>query len=102
MRDRLKLKREWTAAEADQWSKEDFVAVTLAVLAFVSIAIGTPYAFLLRPVGFALFLGGLAAGVLMLWIIGPKLDAVSAGYEKKQKRYLEDLEKRMRWEELDG
>ena len=98
----LNFKRKWTAAEADQWSKEDFVAATMGVLAFVAIAIGTPYAFLLRPVGFALFFGGCAVGALMLWMIGPKLDAVSADYETKQKRYLEDLEKRMRWEELDG
>lgn len=102
MSERMRLKRNWTAAEADQWSKEDFAAAALGVLAFVAVAFGTPYAFLLRPAGFALFFGGVGLGALMLWIIGPKLNAVSADYEKKQKRYLEDLEKIMRWEELDG
>ncbi len=101
MRDLLKLKRHWTAAEADQWTKEDAIAAALGVLAFVAISFGTPYAFLLRPVGFLLFGAGVLLGALMLWVAGPKLDAVSREYEKKQRRYLEHLEKVIRWEELD-
>ena len=38
-------------------------------------------------------------GVLMHWIIDPKLKAVSAEYEKKQKGYLDDLEASARWRE---
>lgn len=37
----------------------------------------------------------------MLWVIGPKLEAVSADYETRQKQYLAHLEKTMRWEHLD-
>lgn len=98
----LKVKREWTAAEADDWSKEDVIAAGLGVVCFVAVAIGTPYAFLLRPVGFLLLAIGVAVGLLMLWIINPKLEAVSTEYEKRQKDYLEHLEKIMRWEHLDG
>jgi hypothetical protein len=32
-------------------------------------------------------------------VINPKLKAISSGYEKKQKEYLESLERIMRWEE---
>lgn len=96
------MKREWTPAEADEWSKEDFIAAALGVICFVAVAVGTPYAFLLRPVGFVLLGFGLLVGIVMLWIIDPKLEAVSADYEKKQKEYLEHLEKIMRWEHLDG
>ena len=98
----LKLKRDWTAAEADDWTKEDFVAAALGVVSFVAVAIGTPYAFLLRPVGFLVLGAGVLLGLLMLWIINPKLEAVSREYEKKQKQYLERLDKIIRWEHLDG
>jgi hypothetical protein len=102
MSSKLKLKRHWTAVEADDWTKEDFLAAGIGVLCFVAVAVGTPYAFLLRPVGFVLLAAGVLLGVLMLWIINPKLEAVSAEYEKKQKDYLDRLEKIMRWEHLDG
>ncbi len=95
------VKRTWTAAEADEWTREDAVAAALGVLSFIAIAFGTPYAFLLQPVGFALLGGGLLLGGLMLWIAWPKLDAVSSEYEKKQRHYLEHLEKVMKWEDLD-
>lgn len=98
----IRLKRTWTAAEADDWSKEDVYAVALGVLCFVAVAIGTPYAFLLRPLGFVVLAAGVLFGVVMMWLINPKLEAVSAEYEKKQKRYLEDLERIVRWEDLDG
>ena len=39
----LKLKRTWTAAEADEWTKEDVVAAALAVVCFVAVSFGTPY-----------------------------------------------------------
>ena len=96
------MKRQWTAAEADEWTKEDWIAAALGVVSFVAIAFGTPYAFLLQPVGFVLLAFGVLVGVLMLWIAWPKLEAVSAEYEKKQKHYLEHLEKVMRWEDPDG
>ena len=51
--------------------------------------------------GFLLLGGGILAGLVMLWLIGPKLDAVSADYEKKQARYLEKLEKVVKWEDVD-
>ncbi len=102
MNSKLRLKRHWTTIEADDWSKEDFIAAGLGVLCFVAVAIGTPYAFLLRPVGFVLLGASALLGWVTLWIINPKLEAVSAEYETKQKEYLERLEKIMRWEDLDG
>ncbi len=41
---------------------------------------------------------GVVLLLLMLWIIDPKLKAISGDYEHKQKQYLEDLEKIARWE----
>lgn len=98
----FQIRRTWTPAEADEWTKEDVYAVALGVLCFVSVAFGTPYTLLLRPLGFAILGAAVLMGLLMLWIIGPKLDAVSEEYEQKQKHYLERLEKIMRWEDIDG
>lgn len=102
MRTKFGFRREWTAAAADAWTREDVAAVILGALSFALIALGTPYAFLLRPVGFLLLLLGVVSGVLLLWLVGPKIEAVSRDYEKKQKQYLEGLERMVRWEDTDG
>ena len=39
----LKLKRTWTAAEADEWTKEDVVAAALAVVCFVAVSFERSY-----------------------------------------------------------
>ena len=49
--------------------------------------------------GFPLILAALAGGLLLYWIIDPKLRAVSADYESKQATYLEELERSVRWNE---
>jgi hypothetical protein len=102
MKYRFGLRRRWTAAEADQWTREDAIAAILAVFSFTAIAVGTPYAFLLQPIGFLLLVLGVSVGGFVLWFIGPKLDAVSAEFEKRQRKYLENLERIMRWEDTDG
>jgi hypothetical protein len=96
------IKREWTPAEADTWTKEDVLAAFLSVIAFVLVALGTTYAFLLHPIGFVLLGTGVALGGLVFWIVGPKLTAVSGEYEKKQAEYVEQLERIVRWEDHDG
>jgi len=51
------FRRKWTAAAADTWTREDVAAVLLGAFSFILIALGTPYAFLLRPIGsFCFFL----------------------------------------------
>jgi len=95
------IKKDWSSAEADSWTKEDFFAVVLSIISFLMIFIGTCYAFLLESIGFLL----LAIGALLIYftfrIINPKLNAISADYEKKQKKYLENLDKIIKWEEID-
>ena len=95
------IKKDWSSEEADAWTKEDFYAVVLSVISFLLVFIGTCYAFLLESIGFLL----LAIGALLIYftfrIINPKLNAISADYEKKQKKYLENLDKIIKWEEID-
>jgi len=93
------IKRNWTPAEADEWTKEDLYACIFAVLSYILLTIGTALSFLLLTVGFIILAGGIAASLIMFWIINPKLKVISADYEQKQKEYLIQLEKSVKWEE---
>jgi hypothetical protein len=93
-----RIKRRWTAAEADRWTKEDYITFVISPLVYVLLLIGTALSLLLRWYGFLLLGVGVALLLLMLWVIDPKLKAISEDYEVKQKHYLEDLEKMVRWE----
>jgi small-conductance mechanosensitive channel len=92
------IKRRWTAAEADRWTKEDYITFVISPLVYVLLMIGTALSLLLRWYGFLLLGAGIVLLLVMLWIIDPKLKAISEEYEVKQKQYLEDLEKIARWE----
>jgi small-conductance mechanosensitive channel len=92
------IKRRWTAVEADRWTKEDYLTFVISPLIYVLLMIGTALSLLLRWYGFLLLGAGVILLLLMLWIIDPKLKAISEEYEVKQKQYLEDLEKIARWE----
>ncbi|MBN2423540.1 MAG: hypothetical protein JXR46_07555 [Calditrichaceae bacterium] len=96
------IKRQWTAAEADEWKKEDWITIIISPLAYIFLTIGTGLSFLLLPIGFIALAVGIILIVLMHWIIDPKLKTISSDYEKKQKAYLEELENKTRWEENHG
>ena len=93
------IKRKWTAAEADQWTKEDYLIFVISPLIYVLLAVGTALGLLLLWYGLIILLAGVVLFFIMIWIIDPKLKAISGDYELKQKKYLEDLEKIERWEE---
>lgn len=96
------IKRNWTPAQADEWTKEDWITIVLSAISYILLAVGTGLSFLLLPVGFIILALGIIATVLMHWIIDPKLKMISSEYEKRQHEYLEKLERDVRWEELDG
>ena len=93
------LKRDWTAAEADRWGREDYVAFVVSPLIYVLLALGVMYSLLLRWYGWVLLGGSLVLLVFLIKVIDPKLKAISHDYEEKQKHYLEDLDRISRWEE---
>jgi small-conductance mechanosensitive channel len=92
------IKRSWTAVEADRWTKEDYLTFVISPLVYVLLMIGTALSLLFRWYGFLLLGAGVVLLLLMLWIIDPKLKAISESYEAKQKQYLEEIEKIARWE----
>ncbi len=93
------IKREWTAAEADRWTKEDYLVFVISPVVYFLLAVGAALSLLLLWYGFVLLGVGILLLLVMIWIIDPKLKAISLDYEVKQKKYLEDLEKIVRWEE---
>jgi antibiotic biosynthesis monooxygenase (ABM) superfamily enzyme len=93
------IKRSWTPHEADEWTKEDWIAIVLSPLSFILITFGLAMSLFLLPAGFVMLLIGIVVTVIMFWVIDPKLDVLSEDYERKQREYLEELERIQRWEE---
>jgi len=91
------IRRKWTAVEADEWTKEDWMAIVIAPIIYILLSVGVALSFLLMVEGFIILGISIILIVLMHWIIDPKLKAVSEEYEKKQKEYLEELEEAIRW-----
>ncbi len=93
------IRRIWTAREADEWTKEDLITIIISPLIYFLLTIGVALSALLMPVGFLMLVLGILLIVVMIYIINPKLSVISEDYEKKQKEYLEELEKKVKWEE---
>ena len=93
------IKRKWTPREADDWTKEDTITIIISPIIYFLITIGTALSMLLIPIGFVLLAIGLILIIIMIYVINPKLSTISEEYEKKQKAYLEELEKKVKWEE---
>ncbi len=94
------IRRTWTPTAADEWTKEDWYAIVISPLAYIGLAVGIALSLLLLPIGFIVLAVTIVLIILMHWIINPKLNTISEDYEKKQKQYLEQLEKIERWEDI--
>ena len=88
----------WTAAEADEWTKEDWITIFLSPVIYLLLTVGVAMACLLQWQGYVMTGVGIVLTVIMHKIIDPKLSAISEEYEKKQQEYLKDLEAHTRWE----
>ena len=58
------FKKEWTPAEADEWTSHDFWASLLGVLSYILVAVGIIGAFLLQTWGFVAVFLALVLGAL--------------------------------------
>jgi hypothetical protein len=91
------IRRTWTAIEADEWTKEDWIAIVLSPLSYLLLTLGGMLSLLLFWYGYLLLAAGIALTALLHWVIDPKLKAISSEYEKKQQTYLHELEASVRW-----
>ncbi|MFQ5689275.1 MAG: sodium:solute symporter [Gemmatimonadota bacterium] len=96
------LRRRWTPEEAEEWSREDWLAILLSPLSYALLMIGVARLLLGFGDGALALLGALGSAGLVYWVIDPKLRAVSVEYEARQARYLEELERGLRWERAPG
>ena len=92
------LRRDWTAHDADRWTRHDLLACIFSVLAFVLVTVGVAGTLLLQTWGFIT----LGLSVVFTWlafkVIDPKLRALSRNFEDRQADYLDAVERRNRWE----
>jgi len=95
------FRKHWTAHEADEWTKEDFWACVFSSLSYVFLMIGLALCFLYPLLGIAITILGGVFVWLMYIAIDPKLRTISADYEEKQKAYLRNLDRIMKWEQHD-
>lgn len=93
------IRKEWTPQEADNWTKEDWIAIILSPLAYIFLAIGIGLSFLMLWWGYVIFFIGIVLTLLMHLVIDPKLKKISSEYEKRQKEYLKELDRKVRWED---
>lgn len=93
------IRRKWTSKEADEWTREDTIAVIISPIVYVLLMIGTALSMFAMWQGFAILAAGIVLMLAMIWIIDPKLSSVSEAYEKKQKGYIEELERTIKWED---
>jgi Na+/proline symporter len=93
------IRRSWTPEEADDWSREDWIAIFLSPVVYALIIIGIARLLLGQLDGVIATLAGIACAFLLYWVIDPKLRAVSVDYEAKQAAYLDELERSVRWDE---
>ncbi len=91
------IRRNWTAIEADEWTKEDWITIILSPLIYFLLTIGVALSLFLFWYGYLILAVGIVLTAVMHWIIDPKLKAISSEYEKKQQDYLHDLEASVRW-----
>jgi Na+/proline symporter len=93
------IRRSWTPEAAQEWTREDWIAIVLSPLVFAGILFGLTKLLLLQIGGLWILAATAAATGVIYWVIDPKLRAVSAEYEARQGAYIVDLERRVRWEE---
>ena len=93
------IQTKWTAEQADNWTKEDYLTFFLSPLIYFLLVLGVALSLLLLWYGWMILGLSIILLIVMIKIIDPKLRAISEDYETKQKQYLEDLEKIARWEE---
>ena len=96
------IRRTWTPEQADDWTREDWIAVVLSPLVFAALMIGVTQLLLMQPGGIWLVLGAVLGTGVIYWVIDPKLRAVSSEYEAQQAGYVKQLEQRLRWQNETG
>jgi len=90
------------SAELREWGRDDLLACVLAALAYFNGLGGTTLMLMNTFSGWVLTAFTVVQIYLMYRTIDPKLRRVSGEFEKKQKEYIEELDKIVEWEKPAG
>jgi len=96
------IRRAWTPEQAEHWTREDWFVIVLSPIVMALLMLGVTGSLLLRVEGFVALALAILGGLLVKWIIDPKLLAVSSEYEERQAAYIERLEAQNRWATKEG
>ena len=96
------IRRQWSAEQAQQWTREDWIAILLSPLVYAALMFGCTGVLLLRWEGLLGLLLAVVGTACIYWVIDPKLRAASDDYAARQADFLEGVERRSRWEPNDG
>ncbi len=90
-----------TGNSQKEWERVDLIACILSAVSYFCILAGMTLLLLNQWTGYALTALALISAVVMFLIIDPKLRKVSSDYEKKQKEYLEELDRIIEWKKTE-
>jgi hypothetical protein len=92
------IRRRWTADEAQEWTREDWIAIVLSPVVYGCVLFGLVRLLLSQPSGGLLLVAAALGAWIVYWVIDPKLRAVSVDYEQRQADYTAELARKMRWD----
>ena len=81
------------------WSAVDYWACVLSAASFVLITAGIPMMLLNLWQGYLMVALSIISAVSMFRIVNPKLTLISEKYESRQKEYLEELNRIIKWQD---
>ena len=81
-----------------EWTTDDLVTCILSALIYFNGLAATVLVLINNATGWILAGLCIIELILMFRIIDPKLKSVSGSFEKKQKQYLEELDRIVKWE----
>ncbi len=93
------MAKTYTPESAEKWGWEELVACIMSPVSYIFVSLGLVLVLLERPIGWVYLIGGIAATLVMYFVIDPKLRAVSDEYERRQAEFLKQVESVSKWEE---
>ena len=91
----------FTGNSTKEWNGIDLLACILSSMSYICILSGMSLLLLNLWTGYVLTALALISAVVMFMVIDPKLKNISSVYEKKQKEYLEELDRIIEWKKTE-
>ena len=80
------------------WTVHDVVAAALSAACYLLVAVGVAGTLLFKVWGFVCLAISIVCAWAMFRVIDPKLKALSVAFEHAQEGYLQQMDRKTRWE----